>query len=193
MRLEFFLREDGRDLAVRFTRVLGLETVCVRLGDERLAVEKSRNRHGMTYAFNAFGREYAVHSIVARGERYVSLYEDDVLVREYNYAAESAKRVYDRNPALYDKPMTFVPLALWVDAVIAGFLLAVALIVFRFADLLNSVGSVVALSAAVFVLGYAVAFGLHALLFFWRRSQTTKHGFTQPLRKERRTFRYKKK
>ena len=186
MQLEFWSDVDGQILTVRFVRAFGFERVRVDLEGAPIEAVKTEIRRGNSYAFEAGGKRYVVHSIVSRGVRYVSLYEDETLVREYCCAYERAKSAYDANPAVYDSTAAFVKAALWVDAIVAGFMLSMTLLIcgLKF-DVFHSVISVVLLSVAVFILSYAAVFGLHAAGHFMRRAQMTKQGITQPRFKTR--------
>lgn len=186
MQLEFWSDVDGQILTVRFVRAFGFERVCADLEGVPIEVDKTEIRRGNSYAFDVDGHAYVVHSIVSRGARYVSLYEDKTLVREYCCAYERARSAYDVNPAAYDSTVAFVKAALWVDAIVAGFMLSMALLIcgLKF-DVFHSALGVVLLSLAVFILSYAAVFGLHAAWHFMRRAQMTKQGITQPLFKKR--------
>lgn len=185
MVLEFWSEAEGKTLTVRYTRRFGRETVTVpsHVGDA-LVVEKTPIRRGNAYSFTEDGEQFVVNSIVAHGERYVSLYRDGEPVHEYCYARERAAAMYDACPAKYDSFLGFFLNALWADVLVAGFILTLTLLIvgLRF-DVLFSVGDVAIVSASVFALGYLLAFSIHALVHFLIRAHMTRLGVTRPFPK----------
>lgn len=185
MVLDFWTENDGRVLTVEYARRGPLERVTADLSGERLVVTPSELRRGKAYSFEASGKVYVVNSIVSHGERYVSLYEDGSLVREYCYARERAQAIYELDPPRYDATVPFVRSALWIDAVIAGFVLSLTLILFGLGlDVFRSVWHVIVIALSLFVLYYAVAFGAHTLIHFVRRARMTRYGITRPLKND---------
>lgn len=65
-------------------------------------------RSGLTYAYTSnYGHRVFINDIKFRGERYVSLYIDRELVKEYNVRAERYKEKYYKHPEWYDAPKKF--------------------------------------------------------------------------------------
>lgn len=181
MVLDWWMELGDGVLTVEYARFCGIEKVSADVSGQKLAVQKKAIRHGSAFTFAA-EKSFTVNSIVRKGERYVSLYCGDELVKEYCYARERAASAYDINPSVYDNTFEFVKTALWLDAVIAGFILSLALIIcgLKF-DVFKSMAGVAVISLAIFALGYAAAFGVHALLYFLRRRGMAKFGIVRPI------------
>ncbi len=65
-------------------------------------------RSGLTYAYTAYnGHRIFINDVKFRGERFVSLYIDRELVKEYNVSAEYYKEKYYKHPEWYDAPKKF--------------------------------------------------------------------------------------
>ena len=65
-------------------------------------------RSGLTYAYTSNnGHRVFINDVKFRGERYVSLYVDRELVKEYNVNAERYKEMYYKHPEWYDAPKKF--------------------------------------------------------------------------------------
>ncbi len=65
-------------------------------------------RSGLTYAFTSNdGHRVFINDVKFRGERFVSLYLDRMLIKEYNVRAERYKEKYYRHPEWYDYPKKF--------------------------------------------------------------------------------------
>lgn len=65
-------------------------------------------RSGLTYAFTSpDGHRVFINDVRFRGERFVSLYLDRILIKEYNVRAERYKEIYYRHPEWYDFPKKF--------------------------------------------------------------------------------------
>lgn len=158
--------ETEKILTVRYCKRFGFERVTADLGGVKLPVTETEIRRGTAYTFTAGADRYTVNAVDVRGERYVSLYENDTLVRESCCARDVFSAVYAARPDTFDSFGGFLRTALWPDAIIAGFLLSLVLLVLGLCfDVFRSVWSVVGVALAVFVLSYALTFGVHALLY----------------------------
>ena len=157
--LDWWFDIDNRICSVRMDERKTASTA-VFDGDFHVKFEQVRLlRSGMTYVYSlSGGHGININDVKFRGERYVSLYLDGTLIKEYNVNAEYCKRKYGARPESYERAGRHA------GAIMAGSAAAAFLMVCFALSVATAMGFISTLKQAA-ATGAAVAATLFVLFF----------------------------
>lgn len=148
--------------------------------------ERKIFKSGCTYIYEVEpNHKVSINDVVYRGERYVSLYVDRRLIKEYSVNAQAYSAKYMASPQLYDKPVNFIKRALKLS-LLESFYGALSMLVIL--ALLNSVSSykiffVLLLGLAAGL--YAAIFCLHLFVYSHQRSMMARYAIISSIKRRK--------
>lgn len=131
------------------------------------------------------GHQICVNDVRFRGERYVSLYIDRRLIKEYNVRAEKYKERYMRSPELFDSKGCFVRRAVLYSLLCAMFAAFALLMPLTFFNVMPSIGMVFVFAGVLWLL-LSAGFVAVACFAYWAvRGKMAKYAVISSLKKRR--------
>lgn len=149
--------------------------------------DKKVFRSGVSYVYDTLcGHRICINDVKFHGERYVSLYIDRRLIKEYNVHAEKHKERYMSDPAFFDSRTGFLRRAVphsILGGVFAAFVAAMLFTVMNFSQTLTGV---VVSFAVLCPLLCALIFVATGMLYTRERRKMAKYAIISSLKKRRR-------
>lgn len=162
-------------------------------GDVRLLFDDIKVlRSGLTYVYRTPENTcVSVNDVKFRGERYVSLYCDGRLVKEYNVRAERLKQKYYERPEVYDSVPKFVRRMTTACLAAAVFCAPAAAAVMSAFALFGTLSAALSATAALFVLFFLFFAGVASFRYAQLHAQMARYAIISSVKKPKKRARKK--
>lgn len=162
-------------------------------GDVRLRFDDVKIlRSGLTYVYRTpDNHSVSINDVKFRGERYVSLYCDGRLIKEYNVRAERLKDIYFKRPEIYDRVSRFIGSTIVNCAAAALFCSPVAVAAMSVFSMFSSLSSVLWAFVAFVVLFFLFFAGIRLCRYIPLHTQMEKYSIISSVKKPKKRKRKK--
>ncbi len=129
------------------------------------------------------------NDVIVRGERYVSLYLDGTLIKEYNVRAERAKEKHMRHAELFETSRAFVRTALGIAFAVALFVAVLSVAVLSVFGIFDSIASVAICTVVFAAAGCIVLFCALGIIYMRVRSELVRYALVSGVKKGKKSVR----
>lgn len=149
-------------------------------------------RSGLTYLYiTDDGHNVSINDVQIRGERYVSLYCDGKLIKEYNVRAERLKKKFDENPDIYISPRKFLGKMFAIDSAVSLFCAILAVAFMSSFGVFVKLLPAVVTAAALFFMFVFFTGGVFSFFYAAQRGRMEKYSIVPGMKGNRKRTRKK--